>query len=149
MSLNRLLIVDDVPEIGSFMVSVAERSGYEARATSGAQSFKRELVCFEPTLIGMDISMPGTDGIELLRFLADNRCEAGILIVSGFDVRMLKCATLLGKSRGLRMLGTVPKPITIAALQALFEKLRQDEPLQPDQGQPSQPEITEIPMRRT
>lgn len=128
MSPNRLLIVDDEVAFGAFIVEVALRSGYDARATSDARTFKQDYADFRPTIIILDLSMPEIDGIELLRFLEAQRCEAGILIVSGFDQRVLDSAAHLGIARGLRMLGTIPKPVRVATLHELFGRLRHDEP---------------------
>ncbi len=128
MTPNRLLVVDDEAAIGSLIAAAALDCGYDALATVSAKTFKSELLSFQPTLIALDLSMPGEDGIELLRYLAETGCDAGILIVSGFDQRVVECAALLATSRGLRMLGTIPKPFRLATLKQLFDALRQNEP---------------------
>ena len=128
MSPNRLLIVDDQVEIGSLIAAAALGCGYDARSTVDGESFRREFLAFQPTLVALDLSMPGEDGIQLLRFLAEQECAAGILIVSGFDQRVLQSAALLGRDRGLRMLGTIPKPFRLGTLRDLFNSLRHVEP---------------------
>lgn len=128
MSPNRVLVVDDEVALGNFIVEVAIRADYDARATADARSFKQQYAEFNPTLIVLDLSMPDVDGIELLRFLEAEHCEAGILIVSGFDQRVLDSAAHLGIARGLRMLGTIPKPVRMATLLELFSKLRHVDP---------------------
>jgi hypothetical protein len=47
------------------------------------------------------------DGVELLRFLADEDFRAPVLIVSGFDRRVLESAFRLGEALGLNMAGPV------------------------------------------
>lgn len=150
MSPNRLLVVDDQVEIGSLIAAAALGCDYEARATTDGESFKREYLSFHPTLVALDLSMPGEDGIQLLRFLAEKECTAGILIVSGFDQRVLQSAALLGRDRGLRMLGTIPKPFRLGTLRELFNTLRhkEPEPIAPVQDAPATPAAAVAPRRR-
>ena len=65
MSSKRLLIVDDEPEFGKFVRKVAEEMEFEVRVTTRAPDFKEAYVAFDPTVIVLDVIMPGTDGIEL------------------------------------------------------------------------------------
>lgn len=128
MSPNRLLVVDDQPEIASLIAAAAQGCGYDTRMTNDPVSFRREFESFQPTLIALDLSMPGEDGVQLMRFLAEKECKAGILIVSGSDQRVLDAAATLAQARGLRMLGTIPKPFRLASMKELFAKLRHEEP---------------------
>lgn len=127
MSPNRLLVVDDQPDLAALIAAAAQGCDYDTRATNDAASFRREFESFQPTLIALDLTMPGEDGVQLMRFLAERGCKAGILIVSGADQRVLDCAASLAKARGLRMLGTIPKPFRLAPMRELFIKLRHDE----------------------
>ena len=52
----------------------------------------------------MDLGMP-VDGVELLRFLADEGFQGPVLIISGFDRRVLESAFRLGEAQGLNMAG--------------------------------------------
>ncbi len=124
---NRILVVDDEVGFAHFMGEIAERCGYEAHATTNGDDFIRAFATFNPTLIVLDLVMPGIDGVELLRFLEESQCKAGILIVSGADDRLRQSIARLGIARGLRVLGTMPKPVRAAMLQDLFEKLRADD----------------------
>ncbi len=68
--------------------------------------------------------MPGCDGIELLRYLAEIGCQAQILIASGFDTRVLQSARELGTARGLNMAGVITKPMRASELRTLLERGR-------------------------
>jgi EAL domain-containing protein (putative c-di-GMP-specific phosphodiesterase class I) len=59
-----------------------------------------------------DLMMPGRDGIETLRDLVENAREAAVVLMSGEDERVLGAAGDLAASHGLRVLGTLAKPIT-------------------------------------
>ena len=113
MSLNRLLIVDDETAVGEFLVKVASGRGYEAQAVSNASDFHDRLTQWKPSHILLDLQMPGTDGIELLRMLAEIKCGADIIIMSGFDEKVIESARRLGEERGLKMSATIRKPFRV------------------------------------
>jgi EAL domain-containing protein (putative c-di-GMP-specific phosphodiesterase class I) len=60
------------------------------------------------------------DGVEVLRFLAGQSCQAQILLVSGMDHKVIGTAMQLGKARGLNMLGILQKPIQLADLEDML-----------------------------
>ena len=60
--------------------------------------------------------LPRSDGVELLRFLAEEKCRALVLPISGFDQRVLEAAVRLGTALGLRMAGPLQKPVRLQQL---------------------------------
>jgi hypothetical protein len=64
------------------------------------------------------------DGVELTRFLADQDYRGPVLIVSGFDRRVLESAFRLGEALGLNMVGPVEKPVRFDVLEELLGKLK-------------------------
>jgi CheY-like chemotaxis protein len=75
-------------------------------------------------MVAVDLGMPGMDGVELLRFLAEHEYENPVLIVSGFDRRVLESAFRLGEALGLNMAGPVEKPVRFEDLGSLLSQLR-------------------------
>jgi DNA-binding response OmpR family regulator len=120
---RRLLIIDDEPDIGAILKYIAEDCGYEAAATLSADEFKTAYATFKPTAVIVDLVLPDTDGIELFRWLADQGCTLPILILSGFDDKVLESAKLLGEARGLRICGTVTKPMDVKGVRDVLESL--------------------------
>jgi DNA-binding response OmpR family regulator len=119
-SVKRIVIIDDEPAFGELVRGVAEGCGYSATFTTDPATFKDNVVELDPSIIVLDLSMPGTDGIELLRYLSGIGSGAGILIVSGFDRRVTETATSLGRELGLSMLGPLAKPIRVDELRKLL-----------------------------
>jgi DNA-binding response OmpR family regulator len=121
----RFLLVDDEPHVGMVIRRVAQGCGFEVRTTSQAADFKAAYETFQPDVITLDLAIPDGDGVELLRFLADAGCTAQIVIISGFDDKVMESAKRLGDARGLKMAGTISKPMRIAELRTLFNTLLQ------------------------
>jgi CheY-like chemotaxis protein len=84
-----VLIVEDDPETRRLYSEVFERDGFAtAQAHNGHQALEKALA-LSPSLVLMDIALPGMDGIELCRRLrADARTEGiPILAVTGYGDR--------------------------------------------------------------
>ena len=125
-SAGRLLVIDDEPAVGTFIGRVARRAGFDVIVTADAADFRQRVRGWKPALIVLDLGMPETDGIELLRFLADERATARILIISGFDEKILDAAERLGAARGLNMAGVLRKPVLIEELTQTLRKVGHD-----------------------
>jgi EAL domain-containing protein (putative c-di-GMP-specific phosphodiesterase class I) len=69
-----------------------------------------------PDVIVCDLDMPGMDGIEFLRRVADLGAGTGIIVASGLDASVLKAAEVTARGFGLVVLGTIPKPLTARRL---------------------------------
>ncbi len=123
--MKRLLIVDDEPAIGRLVKRVAESCGYAVTATEESEGFLDALIATDPDVIVLDLSMPQMDGVELLRFLAASKCRAKILILSGFDGRVLETSGRLGAERGLAIAGTLAKPLRVAELRETLDALNE------------------------
>ncbi len=120
----RLLQIDDDPHVGMAYRKVAHGCGYETAVTGSSAAFKAAYESFKPDVIMLDLDMPGTDGIELLRFLAGAGCTAKILIASGQHPRTLEAAGRLASARGLAFAGTISKPMGSSELRAALHSLR-------------------------
>lgn len=120
----RLLLIDDEPALADFLASAAKESGFDPLIAKHDQQFREAFLDRTPDMVAVDLGMPGMDGIELIRFLASNGYSAPVLIVSGFDRRVLESAFRLGEALGLTMVGPVEKPIRFDALQDMLSRLR-------------------------
>jgi EAL domain-containing protein (putative c-di-GMP-specific phosphodiesterase class I) len=116
-SVNRLLVVDDEPGVLDFVAAVARSLDYAVASSRTASEFLPLVDSFRPTLILLDLHLPDSDGVELLRLLGTRDCKAPIVLMSGVDERVLTTAHELGVARGLSMCGTLTKPVLVADLQ--------------------------------
>jgi DNA-binding response OmpR family regulator len=120
----RLLLIDDEPALADFLASAAEESGFEPVVTSEDEEFREAFLAQRPEMVALDLGMPGMDGVELIRFLADQSYEGPVLIVSGFDRRVLESAFRLGEALGLTMVGPVEKPVRFEVLEDMLSRLK-------------------------
>ena len=116
----RLLLIDDEPALAAFMASAAQSSGFDPVVTSDDAQFRDAFLDERPDMVALDLGMPGMDGVELLRFLAAESFEGPVLIISGFDRRVLESAFRLGEALGLKMVGPLEKPARLDALEAIL-----------------------------
>ena len=82
---DRLLVVDDEPAFGTIVKRVAQGCGFEVVVTETAGAFINAARLWHPTVILLDLKIPGSDGIELLRSLAADKCQAHVVLSSGAD----------------------------------------------------------------
>jgi DNA-binding response OmpR family regulator len=124
MALPAMLLIDDEPRLAAFVARAGEMCGYDPRIADGDADFRSQFIGQTPALVTLDLGMPGADGIELLRFLADRGFAGPVLIISGFDRRVLDSAIRLGEALGLRMVGPLEKPTRLETLEDLLTQLK-------------------------
>jgi two-component system, NtrC family, response regulator HydG len=67
MATERILILDDEPDVAKSWVKVLESAGYRCLATTEPEEGLRLLESEHPDLLLTDLRMPGLDGMEMLR----------------------------------------------------------------------------------
>ena len=120
----RLLLIDDEPALAEFVANAARLCGYDPILTSNDEQFQSEFQKVRPDAAVLDLGMPGMDGVELLRFLSEQEFRSPVLIISGFDRRVLDSAFRLGEALGLTMIGPLEKPVRLEALETLLTELK-------------------------
>lgn len=120
----KLLIIDDEVHLGEYLAVVARDCGFQTDVTTEDSDFRQIFLKNRPDIVALDLGMPGMDGVELLRFLAEQRFTAPVLIVSGFDRRVLDSAFRLGEALGLTMAGPVEKPTRADLLEKILLELK-------------------------
>ncbi len=81
--MNPICIVDDEPSICSTVESILKDEGYQAVVFPDADSFWQKLDTMEPSLVMLDIWLPGIDGLQLLKHLHGRFPRLPIIMMSG------------------------------------------------------------------
>jgi DNA-binding response OmpR family regulator len=64
-----VLVVDDEPIVREVVVRYLAREGYRTLEASDGTAARGVIECSEPDLVVLDVMLPGTDGLELCRWI--------------------------------------------------------------------------------
>jgi len=81
--MNPICIVDDQPQIGATVSGILTDEGYDVAVFQDAESFWQSLDTQEPSLVLLDIWLPGVDGLELLKLLHNRLPMLPVIMMSG------------------------------------------------------------------
>jgi CheY-like chemotaxis protein len=121
MAERRLLVCDDEAAVGRFVRNVAEPLGYDVRLTTSGEELVAVYDTFKPTVIVLDMVMPGMDGNEVIMWLAGRGCTAKLIIMTGYHRDYADHARVLARYKGLGAATTLRKPFEIDELLAVLE----------------------------
>jgi EAL domain-containing protein (putative c-di-GMP-specific phosphodiesterase class I)/ActR/RegA family two-component response regulator len=121
----RLVVLDDDEAIAQFMAAVASGRGWDARAVMHEAEFQALIRAAPPSAIILDLQLATSDGIEQLRFLHSVGYRGAIVLISGFDARVLASAQQIGHSLGLSIVATLEKPARAAQVHGVLATIEQ------------------------
>ena len=120
-AINRLLIVDDKQEITDLVEVFAQAAGYEVFSINDSKLFEQALDQIKPTVIFLDMTMPGRDGMALIGSLASSNYPGKVVIMSGSDLSDVK--TRSTEIRGLMLSAVLLKPFRKQTVMELLKDL--------------------------
>ena len=137
---TKILVVDDEPEIRRLVGEILEDEGYQittAENAAEARSLKESII---PQLILLDIWMPDTDGITLLKeWVGENTLNCPVIMMSGHgSVESAVEATKLGAYDFLE------KPLSMAKLLLIVARALEASNLQKENAGLKQQLVTDI-----
>jgi two-component system response regulator HydG len=118
-----ILIVDDVPDTVEVVRRNLDRLGYQTVSATSASDAVRLLEQTPVDLVITDYKMPQASGLELIRYIRENRRDTEVIMITGYaSVEGAVEAMKFGASEYL------PKPFTdeelIASVERTLDKLR-------------------------
>ncbi|MCY3555918.1 MAG: response regulator [Gemmatimonadetes bacterium] len=78
-----VLVVDDDPQALGYIRETVEKAGYRVQVTGDPEKVKSMVEVHQPDLVLMDLVLPGTDGIELMKNLPE-RTERPVIFLSAY-----------------------------------------------------------------
>ncbi len=81
--MNPICVIDDVASITSTVEGILKDEGYQVLSFPDAESFWQKLDTIEPSLVLLDIWLPGIDGMQLLKQLHARFPELPVIMMSG------------------------------------------------------------------
>lgn len=136
----KLLVVDDEPEIRRLVGEILEDEGYQVTTAENAAEAKELKDAVNPQLILLDIWMPDTDGITLLKeWVAEDKLLCPVVMMSGHgSVESAVEATKLGAYDFLE------KPLSMAKLLLIVARALEASNLQRENAGLKQQLVTDI-----
>jgi len=71
MAAQRVLVVDDEPTVRDVVARYLERDGYVVREVGDGDEVAAAIESFRPDLVVLDVMLPGTSGLDVLRELGN------------------------------------------------------------------------------
>jgi EAL domain-containing protein (putative c-di-GMP-specific phosphodiesterase class I)/ActR/RegA family two-component response regulator len=138
--MQRLLVVDDEAVQRLIVARAAEMLGFVADTAGTLAEATRRVSDFAYDVVVLDLALSDHDGIELLRTLRQAGADPVLIFVSGFDERVRQAAARLAGALGLRVAGTLGKPLMLDQLMTLLrnlpERMRVKRATNPDEIDP-------------
>ena len=76
-----------------------------------------------PDVALVDLDMPGMDGVECIGHIAQERLARSVVVVSALDPALLNTVQTMARAYGLRVLGSVEKPLTRDKLEVVLARV--------------------------
>ena len=80
-SMTTVLVVDDEPIVRDVVVRYLRRDGFTTLEAGDGDSARRLIETGEPELVVLDVMLPGTDGLELCRWIR-SRSELPVIMLT-------------------------------------------------------------------
>lgn len=122
LSDRTVLVVEDHDFQRRTMLEILASLGVGAllEAADGAGALALVENGSRPDVVLCDLDMPGIDGVDFLRALGGRRLDADVVIVSGLEGERLVAAERAARDAGVRLRGTISKPLTARRLLAVL-----------------------------
>jgi DNA-binding NtrC family response regulator len=118
MRTRRILVVEDEVNARDALAELLREEGYTVAIASNAQGALAQLEAFAPHLLLIDVRMPGTDGISLMRTAQANYRDLAAVVMTAYGA----CDTALSELP-LGVAGYVTKPIELDQLLVVIERV--------------------------
>ena len=116
----RVLVVDDEPIQRIILARCVEMLGWKADTAATLEEAVNKFTSKSHDVVVVDLCLGEQDGMHLLRHLRQNHADPSVIFVSGTDDRIRAAALRVARDLGLRVAGTLAKPIDPYSLHALL-----------------------------
>jgi EAL domain-containing protein (putative c-di-GMP-specific phosphodiesterase class I) len=134
-----LTVLDDDEQIAQFLATAARSCGWTAQTVIEVAEFQALIRAAPPDAILLDLQLGRSDGIEQLHFLRREGYTGAIVLISGFDARVLSAAREIGNSLGLAITAVLEKPVPAAQLCSVLAEIERRPTAIPPAPTPTEP----------
>jgi len=119
----RLFILDDDLQYAELLSEFAIDEGWEVDYTTDATSFLDRDIS-DKTILVLDLVLPDIDGIEVIRELSKRQNYCPLILISGFDNKVLHSAQQLAEAHNIPVIATLTKPFKQAEFITLLKNIK-------------------------
>ncbi|HBM27846.1 MAG TPA: phytochrome-like protein cph2 [Halomonas sp.] len=131
------LVIDDDVDIQLLGKMLLSRHGFDVATAGCLGELARKPTLLNTNLIVLDFGLGDFTGLDILDYLYDLKMNAPILLLSSCSDETAAHAIAEGKSKGLKMLGFLPKAKLMTGLSAFIEQI-ESSPKPPSVGELAQ-----------
>ncbi len=117
-----IFILDDDLQYAELLCLVAQNEGWQVEYSTNAVSFLENDIS-QHTILVLDLVLPDIDGIEVIRALAKRQCYCPLILISGFDNKVLHSAQQLAEAHNMPVIATLTKPFEIKSFVAILDNI--------------------------
>lgn len=125
MTLPTLYVLDDDEQFAKLLSQLAKDSGWETIIANDPVLFLQNNLS-ETDVLVLDLNMPKMDGIEVIRSIADKNSSLILILVSGYDQRVLHSAQQLAEAHNLKVASIFTKPIAQKKFKDVLAKIKHE-----------------------
>jgi FixJ family two-component response regulator len=107
-------VLDDEARLGAVLCRTLASIGIDARQFVDPAAFLSALEPCNPDLVFLDLALGESDAIEVIHQLEARKFKGRVMLISGRDIGTLLEVEGIGRSHGLSMLPSLPKPFRMA-----------------------------------
>lgn len=121
--MRKILLIDDDDLFAEFVTDAAELVNASVLTIDNGKKIE-QLNCHDYDDIIIDLSVPGYDGVQILRWLKEHNCTSRIIIASGCEISVINSAGQLANAYHLNLVDCLSKPFS---LDAFLKTLRSEQ----------------------
>ncbi|HLL26463.1 MAG TPA: EAL domain-containing response regulator [Xanthobacteraceae bacterium] len=116
------MVVDDEPGIQNIVAAAAANFGFEVARFRSADKALKAIQTVKPSLLFLDVSLEGSDAIDVIRGLDASGFSGTVQLMSGRDAQTLEEVKRVGERHSLTMLPPLRKPFRLDGVRAIFKE---------------------------
>ncbi len=115
-------IVEDEPGIRQIITYSLHDFGIRTKEFEDAPSVLQAVAHITPDLLFLDVSLQGSDAIDVIRGLAQRQYRGAVQIMSGKDPALIEEVRRVGERHALRMLPALAKPFRAETIRRIIRE---------------------------
>ena len=120
---NRVLVVDDDPQVLSLLDKVIRRMGFEARTINSLDGVDKAATAGAALLL-LDLHVGGDHALSLIQQLSLAGATIPVVLMSGYGTRMLNTVREACAVQNCKVAGVLSKPFEMSALESILAHFR-------------------------